>query len=388
MKRCLIATVVLAAMGCGGSTPADDVPLLLVRAVDWNPTQTPMGMVAAVGELDDLTVVFSDIGATVLAGGAVLAQDSTVHSWRGATLIPAGDGNGSWLVGIDGDGRLLRLHTTGTFEDISDRYGLSGEPVRAIASLGGTRAAFGLATTVAIADGMNVTRYDLGAYDRLAGGGGRVATLYSGQVRVFDPVQNQAFSYTVAQASDLTLDESGKLFVTAGSTLFGENAQGQLERRYFAGNATLHGLVASGGRVWFAVGAELGMIETGAVSRTSGANINLQARLLTSPSGDVWTLAAGQLGRVSLDAAAMAKLRTWESTVRPVFIRSCTPCHLPGGTAGIDLSTYPSWAARLDVLYKRVITERSMPPAGYTLDDASRQAIQDWLTAAGAMTTP
>jgi mono/diheme cytochrome c family protein len=106
--------------------------------------------------------------------------------------------------------------------------------------------------------------------------------------------------------------------------------------------------------------------------------------LYGSPSGDVWfNKIAGSdqrtgiaLERYSLDRPEDPR---WQSEVAPVFERVCSHCHLPGGSADIDLSTPALWRDNRDELLRRVVVTRTMPPAGSDLTDAERAALEAWL---------
>lgn len=68
----------------------------------------------------------------------------------------------------------------------------------------------------------------------------------------------------------------------------------------------------------------------------------------------------------------------WRANILPVYTRSCAQCHRPGGSAGIDLSTYDAWNARRALIRHRVIDVRDMPQPGSPLSDADRAAIDAW----------
>jgi mono/diheme cytochrome c family protein len=44
-----------------------------------------------------------------------------------------------------------------------------------------------------------------------------------------------------------------------------------------------------------------------------------------------------------------------------VFARVCSSCHSRGGTSGIDMSSYKSWATRVDIIDTRVLQIKNMP---------------------------
>jgi mono/diheme cytochrome c family protein len=78
---------------------------------------------------------------------------------------------------------------------------------------------------------------------------------------------------------------------------------------------------------------------------------------------------------------ASADDAAWQARVAPVFQRVCAHCHLPGGDAGVDLSTLAAWTADRAEITRRVLVDRTMPPAGNELPDADRDALAAWLHA-------
>ena len=78
-------------------------------------------------------------------------------------------------------------------------------------------------------------------------------------------------------------------------------------------------------------------------------------------------------------AAAPTDDPQWRADVAPVFARVCAHCHLPGGDAGVDLSTPAAWTTERDELRRRLFETRTMPPAGTELTDAERAQLAHWL---------
>ncbi len=139
----------------------------------------------AVADTGGDVVAFADGAATVLMGGRVIAVDRSVPRWVAAGTLPAADGSGTWIVGVDGDGHVRRLFGKATLEPVSDRFGLAGDQVMSVATLGSAVAGFRLRDQIAVADGASVTRYATGLLASFAGGGGR-AVLGGDPLRVFD----------------------------------------------------------------------------------------------------------------------------------------------------------------------------------------------------------
>jgi mono/diheme cytochrome c family protein len=367
---------------------------LQVRQVPWNLANQDVGKVAAVAELYEDTVVLGDQGAQVFTGGLVVATDTSARSWRGATVIPAGDLSGQWLVAIDDKGRLLRLRNRRTLEEVGDRYGLAGTPLAAVAALGSGLTGFALASDLAVADGTRVTRYP-GGLTGLAGAGGRAAGLVDGGVRVFelapgdgtgmaaDPASAQVHDFAVPGAVAVTFDARARLVVATADTLYSENDGGALDRIYRSPDAPIHGLSTSGAVVWAAIGDTLAELTGAELRQSAGGTLAADARLVGSPSGDVWALESGALRRLGEAASGGgADQQLWQNTVLPIFTRVCSLCHLPGGSSGIDLSTYKAWADRRALVNQRVLVGKPspMPPAGAgMLTDDERAALQAWI---------
>ena len=367
-----------ALLGCG-ETPTDPtVPA--ARILDWNPTATDLGLVSALAEFDHGVVVFGEGGASVLIGGAVVARSSAALDWRAAAQIPAGDGTSArWVVGVSAAGRLLRLSAQGASDDITDRYRLGDTRVLSVVALGPTTAAFTFAGGFAIADGATVTRYE-GDFPDPAGGGRLASVAARDTVRVFDPVAGRTVEYAVPGVVSVALDDRGRLAALTASTVYAEDDAGRL-RAVFTASEALHGLAASGHRVWFGVGTELGLYD-GTVALTRGATISADARLVGSPGGHVWALSRGRLTRFATSEGVSADQVAWERTVRPVFARRCAACHLPGGSANLDMTNYAAWNSRRPAVRHRAVIERTMPP------DMSTPLTRDELDAVSAWALP
>jgi len=383
MRREAAIVLGMALAGCAASPSrvAGDrsVTPLQLRAVEWNPGSAPIAGVRAVADSGSDVVAFADGAATVLSGGRVVAVDRSVPRWVSAGTLPAPDGSGTWIVGVDGDGRVRRLFGKSALEPVSERYGLTSDHVVGVASLGGAVAGFRLADGIAVADGTAVTRYATGPLPAFTGGGGRAA-LGGDPLRVFDVAKKSVSAFTVPdRASFVAVTPEGRLFVATPDAIWAEDERGDLTLRFEAAGMTIHGLAAAANRVWFADGPELGVIEGGHVRETKGARVSPAAELAGSPSGDVWTLTGGALARFAIAGEGGPP---WDATVAPVFRRACEGCHRAGGEAGVALGTREAWEKRRAKIRTRVLVDRTMPPpGGPTLADADREALRTWLDA-------
>ena len=170
---------------------------------------------------------------------------------------------------------------------------------------------------------------------------------------------------------------AGRLFVATADAIWAEDARGDLALRFEASGMTIHGLAAAANRVWFADGAELGVIEGDQVRETHGARVSPAAALAGSPSGDVWALTGGALARYAVVGTGGPD---WDEAVAPVFRRACEGCHRAGGEAGVALGTREAWDKRRERIRTRVLVDRTMPPpGGKALSDADREAVRSWL---------
>jgi len=189
-----------------------------------------------------------------------------------------------------------------------------------------------------------------------------------------------ARTFRLAGVTGVALGAGGRLYATTPRALYASTERGDLTLIYDAGADTLHGLVASGDAVWFADGAELGVVDGRRIAETRGAHVAPDAALASSPSGDVWVLGSGVLQRFAREVPESAQNLAWSTTLAPIFARSCASCHQPGGVSGTDLSTAEAWQSERSAIHDRVVATRTMPPQGHALPDADRAAIGAWAT--------
>ncbi|HUJ59105.1 MAG TPA: cytochrome c [Kofleriaceae bacterium] len=358
------ALVVLAA--CGAAPLARPAPTSRLAV----PAQ--VGNVVAVEEIGDTTFVLDEHRAYVVRGGVVAAVSEAPHGWRGGAPLAAPDGDGRWAVGVDRDGRLWRITIAGELEDVSERFALGDAKVAAIAGAG-TTSAFALGDGVAYStDGVHLDRTRLAPPTAIAAAKDRLALLRAGGVDVWDLAHGTMRGYAIPGARAVAF-AGGKLAVATGRTLWLEDG-GALHAIAAPGPIAA---IAGGARLWLAAGA-LYAVDGRALRKTDAA-LPAAPRLFASQGGDVWLGTTGSLARASIDRAIADP--AWQASVEPVFQRVCAHCHLPGGEAGIDLSTAASWNDERAEITRRVLVTRTMPPAGTELSDADRDALARWLGA-------
>jgi mono/diheme cytochrome c family protein len=396
MRSALVLALVLSvATGCGAALTARDPSFSKTNAsaVDWNPSHADVGHVAAVAELGDEVDVFSDAGLFVFVSGSLVGSDASVKRWRGAATIPASGGAGRWVVGFDDAGNVWRVKDRSHLEAVTDRFALPKKTVLS-AFGGGSGAApvagFLLDDQLALADG-KLVRF-VPAHARSAAGGGTVVAL-----REDDRLTKLALDlktaavYRLPAASELAVDAQGHLYAAREDSVYAEQGK-DLVLVYRASSGKIHGLAASGDRVWLAEGDTLATIDASSgggqrVATVAAPPVGAAARLFGSPSGDVWVLDGGRLSRYSVGhapgpaATAPSDDAAWQATVRPVFLRVCASCHGPNGSSGVDLSSAAAWRSSRAEIKKRVVDAKSMPPvdAPHPLTEADRSALAGWL---------
>ncbi|WP_394827161.1 c-type cytochrome [Pendulispora albinea] len=391
MKRSTAAGLIalLASMGLGCSSSDESLPPgeLTLGPVVWNPSNIAVGQVQAVAEYDKTVAVFGASGVSTFTSGALVGSDASVTSWRSAAVIPSASGLGTWIVGIDGKGRMKRVLGHEGIEDVSDRFGLTSE---AVSSLAGSTGATGFLTErgIATSDGTTVTHYPSSELHAVAAGAGRVAVAVAGGVRIFDPsAKGRETDVALPDARFVAFDAAGALFSATPRGLY-KLEGGEMRVVYDAGARAIRALAAAGPHVWFAVDRDLGMVRDGRVFITSAPpSLGDDLRLAGSPDGDVWVVTGGQLFRYEARfGGASGDEAIWTDTVQPAYARVCSNCHSAPGSgkasSNVDLSTYALWNARRAAIRERVITQAgtpgAMPPSGYTLTEEEKAAIDAW----------
>lgn len=382
--------------GCGGGDTPPGPQLatgeLALRLVDWSGAPVSLGRVAAIAEAGDDTALYTDAGVLVYSSGSSLGSDGSLRSFRSAAAVPSLGIEGHWLVCADGEGRLHRLRNRTALEEVSARFALAGKPVNELVAIGGPLTAFALAAQIAVSDGNMLTVYETGdiGLHGLAGGSGRVAGLDSEGVAVFDSKTGALRRHQLRGALGVAIAPDGTLWTATDTRLYNE-VGGQLVAAHVLSEddpRRIRGLAGSARGVWVGFTDALGLIRESqllvASLASAGPTTELPAgaALHGSPSGDVWVLADGVILRYGEEAGGGVDLMLWRDQMLPVFNRKCQSCHLPGGSARIDLSTYGTWVLRRTAIRQRVIDRlpTPMPPvtAG-TLDEKDLAAVGSWV---------
>jgi len=368
--RQVLVAVGLAA--CAGHAPA---PVALTTGPTF-----PDARADQVVEQGDLAYLFGPNQITIARGGVATTvvqlalpcgKQCPARIWTSAASIPALDGDGRWIVATRYDATLWRVTMSGELEPIGDRF-RAGDHVSQVGSSGST-IALALADAIGVtSDGVHVARYPVTgelavAHDRLA-----VATATS--TELWDLAKGTRTTFAIA-GHPAFLDGGGpepRLVVMQSDAL------------WFARGGVLHRVrvppqyiaTVAGAQLWLRDGTQLFVMLDDRLERTD-AHVTTNDALIGSPSGDVWLDARGGVRKLSL--AHIAVDPRWHSEVEPVFARVCAHCHLPGGSADVDLSTASTWTSEHDELVRRVIVTRTMPPAGTPFSESDRAALAGWL---------
>ena len=327
-------------------------------------------------EQGDLAYLFGPDRITIARGGIAttvvplaLPSSHPARVWTSAASIPALDGDGRWIVATRYDATLWRVTTSGELESIGDRF--RAGTVTQIGSTGATIALGLPGATGVTSDGVHVARYPIAgelavAHDRLA-----VATatstelwdLAKGTRQVFAVAGHPAFLDGAGPEPRLVVMQPDALWFARGGVL------------HRVAVPAAYAAAVGGARLWLRDGTTLFVMLDDEL-RATDAKVTAHASLIGTPSGDVWL---ADRGVTKLSLVHTTDDSHWQHDVQPVFARVCAHCHLPGGSADVDLSTAAAWTSEHDELVRRVIATRTMPPAGTPFSESDRAAIAGWL---------
>ena len=352
-------------------------PPLMVTRVEWNLAGTSLGAVQAVTEDTDLTAVYTTQGMRLLVAGAVAAMDDSVRSWRTAITAAAADGTpGAWMLAVDSMSRVYRVRDRATLEDVTARLALGMRDIRSSAQVAPDAVAFGGVGAFAVLRGSDVTVWNDPDFMDLVGGGNRVAAMNATGVKVFDLSTERAVRFNLSGVSGVGLSRAGLLVVTVGNVLYEQNERGELAPRY-THTDPMRTVAVSGENTWLVAGDRLALWDGFRVRAAMDVSVASNARLIPARNGGVWVLEGGVLSRYTL--VVDPEDQRWNTTVRPIFATRCTPCHLPGGSAGLDLSTRCAWAINRAAIRTQVVDRMLMPPPPAAMPAQERMAIADYL---------
>lgn len=358
--RLLVYVLATLALACGARAPT---PLSLEKTFNVGTEST-----SVIGIVDQAGVSFVAMGdridvyrADIVITTVPAPADS---AWTSIATTDALDGEGSWVIATDRAGGIWRISEDGRRMLVGDR--LAVDVARAVLAAGSTLAVI-LDNAIAVADGKHVNRYPV--WGLFAVGTNRLARATKYDVELWDLLAGTRRRFAIRDAKHLAFYRS-QLIVGTTDAVFVETSRG-LHRIPLAG---LRGIAAAD-KLW-ALGANgLFSVEGTALvpCRVDVADV----RALFSTDGSLWLARSASLERY--DAVRSDADRAWLAQVAPVFRRACAGCHLPGGTAGVDLSSPAAWEQHRAEIQARVVVERSMPPSGTELSDADRQTLATWV---------
>ena len=141
--------------------------------------------------------------------------------------------------------------------------------------------------------------------------------------------------------------------------------------------APISGLAQSGRGVWLAMGKGPALFRGAQLLRGAPDVLPERGRIVGSQSGDVWVLGGPQLVRMGERAPGGSDEDRWRRNLLPIFHRSCRGCHLPGGSAGTDLSSVLS-SSLASCNFSRARLTSSRETCRFTRSWALRIATARW----------
>ncbi|HNN91726.1 MAG TPA: cytochrome c [Pseudomonadota bacterium] len=392
--------------GCGGSDgnlgPQLQAGGFELLRIDWSealPSASGTGRVATLAESGDQVAVYSELGIFLWASGSTAGTDVSIRAWRSAAAVPALGLPGEWLVGIDDQGHIHRLRNGATFglEDVSARYALADKPVREVVALGkrdgsaASSAVFGVGEQLALSDGVTQKFFDL-PLKNLVAGYGRVAATDGSTVRLWDPQAGALRRMELAnnaQVVGAAFSPDGLLWVATPDTLYVERDSALAVAHRFPPEQTVTALVGAARGLWLGLReGESAQITLAQVRDyqllipTNPPALPAETRLVGSKSTDVWTIGSdGNLARYGQESGTGRDLAIYREKLVPIFGKYCQSCHLPSGSAHIDMTTYSSWTRLRAQVMTRVVarTPTPMPPTGAgTLTEAELADVKAW----------
>lgn len=386
MAKLSVTKLALAALlvaACAEAPPPDTlfpVGAVELSSLEWTSAPVKLGRAFAVAESGDELALYTDTGVFVFSSGASVGSDNSIHTWRGAADVPALGFSNRWLLAVDGEGRLHRLRNHTALEEVTALYGLGDKRAQAVSPLGESLVAFAIDGNLAVTDGQNLHEYNL-AVRELSGGSGRIATLGDEEVQIFDVKIGTLSRRPASGVKKTAFTTDGKLWAATETSLLREH-EGSLQTIFNTEEGeSIVDIAASKNSVWLALSNALAVVRGEQVLRGSGVTMKPGTRLAASTTGDVWTMADEELALVGDPSGTGADAVIFRKQLLPIFERLCQSCHLPSGSAHIDLSSYSSWASRRAAVQQRVVDRQPtpMPPVGSgTLTAEELEAVRIW----------
>jgi hypothetical protein len=401
----MVFVAVFAALFSACSAEPEEIPALahapwvLSETSTWDTASSPLGKItaalvtpervaigAAVAASDGELYVASDRGITLFeprVPGPGVRMATAPHN--SLAYVAAADGRGAWVTAITATGLVNRVTPRLGLQSVDARYSLDA-PILSLVSPGDVpkepAIAFlvGKAPQLAWSDGTRIRRYDfpvrqISAFGtRVAGvtaDGKSVASLQVGNAASAQP--GAEYAVVALPGALWTGFYQGTLFASTARTLLRQTVDGTFAV-LFETAAGLREPSVGGDGIWFASGKDL----WNAKAQCAPFELRPESRIAASPKSGVYVIDETRVRRIQVNATLPAEAQ-WRRDIEPIVARACRSCHAKGGTSGIQLDSFESWATHLEPLQRRVVERKTMPPAGPLEQDAMRK-VQAWLS--------
>jgi hypothetical protein len=362
VKKALIAGVLSACASAKSHDPVRFVQTLVLE---------PQPRAIAIIEKGPLTFTADPQGIKVYRGGvlAATALPPSNSAWTSMTKVAGLDGDGTWIVATDSSRALWRIGDDGLRTNISEPLHARG--ARYVSAAASTLVVV-LDDALIVCDGVHVARYSVSGDVAVAPG--RIAVSSDNGIEVWDLARGVSHRYATGEIQSfgflreqLVAATKNDLLVEHGDRLMSVHFPGLREAAY--------------GQVVVLRSSTRTAIWDGRTLRDAQIDAPLSAPIFAAEDG-FWL--SGHDGLVHVGSSS-AEYR-WTASVEPIFKRACASCHVPDGIAGVDLSSEASWQRNRDAIVRRVLVERTMPPAsaGLTISEAERATLRSWLAHDGA----
>lgn len=319
----------------------------------------------AISESQGLTVIATPTTITLYRYGKLAATSLPPSSstWIAMTDIDALDSDGRWIVAADSRGDVWRILESGDRVRMTESLGVAR--VKALAGAGTTLAVSVPGEIAVTADG-HVFHYP--GDGMLAAGRGRVAVATTTHVYLWDLRRATSTAFDVDHATYVGFANDSLLVATRNFLFIGrDGALAPIPVPNLRAVAVGEKIVVLADHVYVVDGDHLRKVQIDAAD----------ARGAFAVGNSIWLVRPERVERYAF--VSQTEDRGWYTDVEPMFRRFCAACHLPDGTAGVDLSSPDAWRRHAASIHQRVIVERSMPPTALKLTEDDQRLITRWL---------
>lgn len=287
--------------------------------------------------------------------------------WESIATMRALDSQGRWIVATDHDGHIWRIHTSGALDELGSRLRI--EQASNVLASEQTTAFVGKDRIAIISDGVHRRDYVVAGRSP-AIDNERFAQIIRDHVELWDLKQQTRVRFKVPNAKAIAFFR-GRMIVRAPDAVYVQTGDSLRKHRLHEVRA-----IASGKQLWVLTRDQLLILEGESLRPTDVSPIDVHA--MFGDRRGVWL--AGSFGLQRLQIADDDDAREWRTSVRPIFTRVCSECHLPGGAAALDLSTIDAWVTHRTQIAEQISTY-AMPPRTSQLSEADRATLLRWLRA-------